>query len=782
MLSFITRMSRHLPRIFALLVVFLSFSLHASIIDRHPLAEPRTKLIDAVPGRVVASEGGMFLVHGQRITADGVNLDEGAPIAAATGFAVGWNDGWLVLRPSYQEGHSILHVSESGEVATFAEVSEAGDFVDAAATAGNLAILDRVPHSGSIWITVVNKEGLVSRELLAKLDSAVIRSFGDGFLVVSLVRSSFNTQTMHAWRLDSNGVPQELRKIGTVADSSGLSISINGNRALVVTSGSGTTLRIIDTSLEVTEPVVYPQPNELPSPFPLPLGEEQFIVSYGERAMVIDGSGGMIVDAPAAPIVAGDRAGDRFLVLRPWGDAGLASGDPRSIDRSLEMKQNLYLPPLEIYTVVSSDVTLVTLDFWEIYWFEQTGLSGFVRFDGSGLPIDPEPQPTSAEMIISTPDGFAFFFLEEDWVSMRRLTRRGGWLDEEPIRLIEAPDARAFAADAGEDDLLIAWANDEKLLWSRFSLDGSPLQSSPSHVERGEPRDIAIMGVTRHDGNRLLLLFDTDACYFSPCVVGYRTDSLVLDSSGEPLGPLHELPMNSPSVEAIGLDDGTWVVPLLERDAWWSNPNAIHLSGTGELLASSSHHLLEGMMDVEPAPGGWRAVAGSPIRIVEVLGFDQPTSMTGLGDVSDVRLGYGDWLAFLDDAPAFAPTSVPFNGRIEAVEGDLSIRLFDVGRDDHEQHLRIEITNEGSTVVRDISVVSQDFYATFGPFRRYSGKIAELQPGETTTLGAYVSSALPTQRFTVVANGLEDVDVSDNSAEIGSATPLSRRRTVGRGN
>ena len=60
------------PMIRAVLALLLAASpLGAGMVDREPAAEPASTLINAHSPRVVASEIGMFLAGGQRVTVDG---------------------------------------------------------------------------------------------------------------------------------------------------------------------------------------------------------------------------------------------------------------------------------------------------------------------------------------------------------------------------------------------------------------------------------------------------------------------------------------------------------------------------------------------------------------------------------------------------------------------------------------------------------------------------------------------------------------------------------------
>ncbi|MDX1583413.1 MAG: hypothetical protein R3338_07400 [Thermoanaerobaculia bacterium] len=764
-----------------LLALLIAPHLSADIVDRHPLADPRDELIEARPDRVVAS-GEMFLVHGQRITTEGVNLDEGEPIRGAEGFAVPWPDGWLIIRSSHEDQSlSIAHLAREGSFEAFLEPPRAGEFVDAASNGGRLAILEKVheERGSSLWVTVANDEGIIRRARLARLDDGVIRPFDDGFLAVTTVRASPGGHDLHAWRLREDGEPDLFRDIDRLHYGPELELATTGNHAVLTTRIFGGTVRIIGPDLSVSEPVVIEEPagTDLTRLFPLPVGD-RFLVSYGfrsggENALIVNRDGKVLSNEPADPIVAGDRAGSHYLVLRPWGDAGLAVDDPRVVVKALEMKRRLYQPPRTIETIVSGKVTLAWFDYWRYYHFQQPGATLFVRFDEEGGVIDDEAQPFVGRTVFAIPGGFAFLTVEDGAIRMRRLDGRAGWIDETPIVLAEAPDdVRAIAGSATDDDLLVAWATAEEIFWSRFDLEGMPLQDLPSRVERGDTRSRTVMGISRSEDVWLLLLYDDDICRLSPCVTFDLYESLAIDRNGEPLGPLHELDIHSPSVRAVGLPDGTWAVPLGPHQT-----RVMHLARDGSLLGISTHPLLEDLIDFAPAPGGWKAFTGA--GLIELIGLDSPMSLTGIENVSSPRFAAGTRMAFLDDAPGFEQTIVPCNGRIEATNGDLSIRLLDVGRTELERKIRIEVTNLGMTTATNVSVSASDHTVYFGPWRRsQQTTLAELGPGETATLFASIRSPQPALQFLVTSASIRDVEVENNSVLISEAEPLLRRRTV----
>lgn len=786
----VTRLRSTVLALASVLLATFALSLSATVVDRQPLAGPRDELVEAPPARVVAS-GDMFLVHGQRVTTSGVNLDEGNPIRGAEGFAVTWSDGWLIVRPRDEDRTvSILHLGQDGTLEKFLDLPRIGEFNGAASNGGTLVLLEKAPEQlgQSLWMTVVDDERVVRRhQLTSRVEHARIESFGGGFLVITTVRSSPGGHLLHAWRLDGDGTPKQVEEIDHFQHEPYFNAGTNGERMLLATSALfEATIRVIGPALEATEPIVISDPigSDLTRLVPLPL-DSGFLVSYGfrtsgvteERAMIVDENGRVVSDGPADPIAAGDRSGEHYLVLRPWGDAGLAEGDPRHVVAALPMRRRLYQPPQSIDAIVSEDVTLTSIEYLQAYHFQQPGAKIFVRFDETGRLIDETSEPFPGGFALATPEGFAFLSIEEGVIRMQRLARRGGWIDEEPVVIADAPGARVVAGDASDHDLLVAWATEDEIVWSRFELDGAPLQEAPFRRARGETRSLTTIGITRRDGARLVLVYDFDICRLSPCFVEDLFEALVLGETGEPLGPVRELDdVYSPSVHAVGLPDGTWVVPDLGLRG-----SLLHLAHDGSLMETVTHPRFENLSRLTPTPLGWKAFGSAPLRIIEFIGLDLPVRLTGLEGVSEPRFAAGDRLTFLGEAPGFEETSVPWSGRIETVEGDLSIRLFDVGWDRLERRIRVDVANEGTTVATGISVTASDYSVYFSPFREWVGTIASLQPGESASVSATVAAWAPSDlRFLVLASSIEDVDVEDNSAIITSAEPLPRRRSVGR--
>jgi hypothetical protein len=273
-----------------LLFSVLAFPVSAAVVDRTQLADPRSELIPAVPARVVASDAGMFLVHGQRITTEGVNLD-GAPIPGTDGYAVGWHDGWLIIRSS-ADVLTIHHLGSDGSLGPFFELAPAGQFFGAASNDGRLAILERNSSDQRVWITVIGEEGLVRRAPFtnARLDGGFIKRFGNGFLVVTDVRASRTTSRLHAWRVNIDGVPQAIEEIAEVPGTPSYGLAVGEDKAVLTMReyrAPGETwisVRVIDAALSSTSPieVAIPSGTDLRELFPLAT-DQGFLVSYRMR-------------------------------------------------------------------------------------------------------------------------------------------------------------------------------------------------------------------------------------------------------------------------------------------------------------------------------------------------------------------------------------------------------------------------------------------------------------------------------------------------------------------
>ena len=752
---------------FLLVSLFALLALPASgaLIDRTPLAEPRSTLPDAGPGRVVASDNGLFLVHGQRITSDGVRIDQ-EPVPGTEGVPVAWPGGWLILRSGMA-----YFLGPEGPPQPWQAVPVSGRFQGAASNGGRLAILELDERSRPFWVylSVFDENGLVQRRPLAALDGGTIAPFGDGFLVITHVRTSDEASVLHAWLIDADGTPRAFEDLGLVGRwLQNVEIAVAEERALVTTYHlSEITSRVVEATLQSSVPHVITG-GSFSSAFPLAL-DDGFLLSYQPgfggrgseaRAVVFDTEGNVQSDAVAEPIVGGDRIGDRYLVMRPWGHAGLAEEDPRRIIAALPLKQRLYQTAGVRETVVSGDVTLVGIGHFSTE-------TDWIRFDAEGTPIDQEAMRLTPREVIAIPEGFGFVAIQAGGIGMRRLSRKGGWIDEEPVLLARVSGIRTFAAHANERDLLVAWTTEDKLLWSRFSLDGTALQAEPFAIERRQGVFPAIH-LAGNQLERLLLVHYINQCNILCPPVDDRFDAMALDADGDPLGALHPLDVSEMGVLAVQLPDRTWVVP-----SGSGSGQLIHLTPDASLIEEARNPMLRTVRDIEPTSAGWRATADAPSRLLEVNGFNSPFRVTGLGDVVNPHLGFADWLAFAAESPGPESTNVPWNGRLSTTEGDLSIEVRETGRDSMgRRRLRIAVTNEGTRVATNVRVTS------------FSGTLKEIPaiaPGGIVYFAALDFNEISKPFFFALSEDIEDINPSDNVTGVSPSGPLQvRRRSVGR--
>ncbi len=628
----------------ALFTSMIALSAPASIVDRTPLADPRSELVDIGPGAVVASESAsMFLLHGQRITTEGVNLD-GEQIPGTEGRAVGWTDGWLIIDETidYLE---ISRLMTDGTVTPFAKIPRRGELLSFASNDGRLAILEREDGNPTrVWLTVLDESGIIKRAPLARLHTGAITAFGSGFMAVTSVRTQV-TEIVHAWLIDREGIPQEFETIGEVPLYSVppdrelsplLTVSKPGDRVLFRTSRS---LYIIDGDLSVTGPITFsPWGNIDRTALAIDGG---FLVTYGYwtsafgtlwRGRVITADGTVRDQQEIDPIVAGDRIGDTYLVLRPWGHAGLAQGDPRTIVEALRMKVRLHQPPELRDTVVTGEVTLTDITYRQSRTDQQPGGRYFVRFDADGTVLDDDLVPFPGNVVAAIPQGFAFLDLQQNAITMRRLDARGGWIDDEPMVLTSvAEETRVIAAESNGQNLVVAWATEDEIVWSVYGLDGSPLRGEPYRMARtNELQNSGLVLNGRENGERLLMLEDTDLpCELSPCSFEFRHWSVGIDSKGDPIGSVNQLPAEV-GLRAAGLPDGTWAIP--------GYFDVHQLSRSGVLLQETPSPFDE-PHDLRATATGWEAIVPHPMRLVEVSGLADLIRVTSLEGVETAHFG-----------------------------------------------------------------------------------------------------------------------------------------------
>ncbi len=757
----------------SLFVLLFSVPVHGALTDRTPLAESRSTLPDAGPGRVVASDTGLFLVHGQRISSDGVRIDQ-EPVPGTEGYAVAWPGGWLILRAS-----GALFLGPEGPPEPQPQFAFSGRILGAASNTGRLAILELAEGAQPSWVylSVFDESGLVQRRPLAALDGGAIAAFGDGFLAITHVRTSEEASVLHAWRIDADGTPTAFEDLGVVGRwLQSIEIAAAGDRALVVTHHyREISSRVIDGALQSSVPHLI-SGEFFNSAFPLAL-EEGFLLSYqpgagghspDARAVLFDTEGNVEDEVAADPIVGGDRIGQRYLVVRPWGHAGLAEGDPRRIIAALPLKQRLYQPAGIRETAVSGEITLVGIGHFSTE-------SDWIRFDADGRPIDSEPLRLTPRVAIALPEGFAFLTIQGGGITIRRLSREGGWIDPEPVLLASIPGLRTFAAHANDRDLMVAWTTEQELVWSTFAHDGTALQAEPFRLERRQNVFTSIH-LAGNRLERLLLVRHLPQCNILCPPVAGQFGAMALTADAEPVGELYTLDVSTMGVKAVHLPDGTWVVPSGTND-----DQLLHLAADASLLEEARNPMLRDIRDVEPTPAGWRATAGGPSRMVEINGFNSPVRVTGLGDVSTPHFGFGRWLAFAAESPGPEDTTIPWNGRLSTTEGDLSIEVRETRRDSSGLHLLVAVRNEGTRVATNVRITSTSHTVSFPSAPRTVREIPVIAPGEIVYLAALERGQIPAPLFFALSDDIEDINPSDNVASVSPPEPPQlRRRGVGR--
>jgi hypothetical protein len=749
----------------------------AELVDRVPATAPFGTEAVVGPGPVVASDNGLFLLHGQRISPDGTNLD-GAPLRTAAGFAVGWDDGWMLVNPHAKELY-IRHLGATGDPELVLRIPAIGEFINAASsTSGRLAILEATwdTHPQTFWVTVTDEREVLHRTKLAQLDRARIARFGNGFLVVSYIRASYKSFTVGLWRLDGDGVPQQYRPIETSEYGFGygaLEITESGDRAILTSEANS---RIISPDLSSTVPLNIG--TDIARAVPLPFGD-RFLVSYlrlnypGEesRAMVIRRDGTLEGDSEADPIAFGARIGNRYLVVRPWGGTAIAEDDPRRVVAIVPMRQRAWAEWNQVDAIVSGDVTLLAMGFY-------SSSERFVRVDEAGVAIDPEPRPMPASVgplkVVAIPEGFAFVWKEDRAVRFRRLTREEGWLDAEPKTLFETDWTSRVALHSNEADLLLAWSTPDEVVWSRYTYDGTPLQESPHrmpHVWPGYYRPPSEISIWGRNEERLILVQEVVHCTLSPCEVPpLRVEVIAVDANGEPRGGMkaHE---SYGTRGSVGLPDGTWVVS--------SESNVVlHLAADASMIDRREIPMLwaihEAPQAIAPTDDGWKAIVRRPLRIVEMRGAFEPVRITGLRHVTSPRFARPGTLAYLDASPELEIVRVPWTGRLVAAEGNLSIRLTDRGQDASGKQLTVTVRNEG---MRDATGVY--IAASGGGVDGLVGEplpVPTLPPGGIAKISTLMPRGISDRDVYVLSEDVIDVDPSDNSALVSEAEPESGRR------
>jgi hypothetical protein len=773
----------------AIVVLLLSaFTLDAAIVDRVAVAPPRTEVRDTIGGPVVAS-GEAFLVRGQRISSDGIVLDA-EPVAGADGRAVAWGDGWLVLSSRDDTIH-VRHLPWVGAPELIHTIPSDHWLIDATSAGERLAILElgRTGIDQIAWLTVTDGTRILQRAGIGRAEDAKITRFGDGFLVVSWEREPDYRRTLRAWLFDRNGALVRFRTLETANVFSSNQVylaSLSHTAAIMTRNSSGTRFVVVDEALAtVAAASLGSDADSIWWSTPLTVGDRFFLTYYRydptriDRVVIVESDGTIVADEPTDPITWGDRAGDRYLVVRWWGDAAIAVGDPRTIVTPLiPLRQRVWesIPTLE--TTISDDVTLVS--------FGGNLPLHHVRVEADGAPIDLEPWLTPTvpgaavrTSISATPDGFVFAWRDIDTIRMRRLARRGEWIDPEPVTLASAPLAKGIAIHANDRDVLLAWSTWEAIHWMRFAHDGAPIDLVPNRVAHvptdsdygsGDPTQISISG--RGD-ERLVLVQDTFVCVILCAIPPLRLQALALDPGGQPLGPLTRVDARGSS-RAAGLADGSWVLQVDNID--FASPAILRLARDGSVLDSTIVPALSGRIaDVLPTENGWKAISQRPWRLVEMEGATTATRMTGLHGVESPRFASDGRLAFVDRSDELETVVVAWTGRVSAPEGDLALEVTELGVDAYFRYLGLTVHNRGSEDATNVYVASQHM-----SFQTEPVMIPLIRAGQSAHVVATIRFSSQDETIRVLSADIIDVDPSNNSATVLGAAPRPPRQRPAR--
>jgi len=764
----------------------------AELVERRAVSFPQSNVVAAGPGRVTSGGSGKFLVYGQRITPDGTSIDA-EPVFGTDGFAVAWPDGWLIVNPRI-ESIEIRHLGDTGASEAQVSLAPLGQFVDAASNGRRLAILELVcdTYPCMLWVTVTDGAALLERKPIERAESATVAPFLGGFLVAARAHpeGAVDAVTVSLRRLDADGTSVARRSIGIGNEYLVRPlIAADGDKALLTLVGSigQTTARVVDASLATSAPVALgggPGTDVSAVAFSTPGG---FMVAYTldsyaprvskSRAALFDRAGRLVSDGASDPIASGDRAGDRFLVMRPWGDAAIAEHDPRSIvTPAFHLLRREWKNPYSIIPVASGDVTLILPRSYPA--------SGFVRVDRDGSPIDSTPQPSPSQTIVATPGGFAFLSISDGTIGMRRLSRRGEWIDASVLPLAVDRDAIAIAAHCSGSDMLVAWYTPSEIAWSRFAFDGTPLQTLPSRIPfdtSGEFGTDYFISIAGDDSARLLSLQGSFECFFDPCLPPELfVHFLALDASGNPLGTLQSFESASASPKALALAGGTWLFPALRE-----HTELLHLRRDASLIARTSVPELDDIADLAPTPAGWHALCGhydGPTRLVEIEGADRIAGTIGLSSAAEPMFVAGDRIAYLAESAELAGFLAPWTARlVTSGVADLSIRLTFLGVSAEGGHFEVAIRNAGPQAATGVGVYANRSTQFSGAGAGYAG-VARLLPGETRLLGATAAYGQPWERFRVLSNDTLDPDpLNDVVTPADAPPPQPGRRRPSRG-
>lgn len=765
------------PMIRAVLALLLAASpLGAGMVDREPAAEPASTLINAHSPRVVASEIGMFLAGGQRVTVDGALIDE-EPVPFAEGHAAGWEDGWLLVG-RYWDDLVVRHLRATGSAEVVTVIPRAGERLQGIASAsGSLAILEINGDSGDeLILTLTNTREIVRRQVIGRraFDAAIVR-LGDGFIVAWWSDDEPNAAMLSVARFDLGGLRVSSRVLERPLNRphGPLRLAASDTHALVLWSMSTRArYRVVDIALQ---PRVVTEIGGPGTTFRSALStgdSEEFFLSYTragqDRLHIVRPDGQILGDTPADPVSGGDHIGRRYLVTRPWGHAAIADGDPRTIaGPAIQLRRRVFERWDHLLSVVSGDVTLLRFGrALEIDWF--------VRVDADGKPIDSSPRgipsPSSPDLVtVAIPGGFAFAWLDGDAIRYQRLSQRGEWIDADPITLPVSTGRRLFALHANDQNVLIAWTSPGEVLWMRLTHAGEPIDIVPRRMGFATSRTYyPSISIASNGSDRLLAMLGHHICVITcepaeplPFIVGVLT----LDSDANPIGI--PTPTDTEGLRVVGLPDGTWVMPSQTKVD--HEPEVVHLARDGSIIARAAVPVLASydLWDIAPTSTGWKALVPGPVRLVEFEGAATPSRVTAFTTAMRMRFAAAGRVAFFDGSIVHE-SAVPWTGRITSTPGDFSVMTTDFGVSGNRRRFLVTVRNTGQGDVTNIVV----HRATFDGG---AVTIPMLRPGEAHQFigegsAGYVSSVL------ALSPDVTDTNPSDNWSSIATSEPPGERQ------
>lgn len=762
-----------------------------ALVDRRPVASPTSTLLDASSGRVVASPSvSMFLAQGQRVTSDGALVDV-VPERGAEGHAVAWKDGWLVVHAGREL--DVRHVGALGPARSLYRAPSQGVLLDAASASGRIVILegDRT-DADALWLTVADDREVLRRTKVGRARGARAVAMRGGFLVVSWIAAENSQWSFKMRRLDRDGNPVLERIVERWPLPTDVFLTAGDARAILVVGGLFGRHTIIDEQLTMTPPVEMSR--GLRFSRAVAMGD-RFVLPYGVqdvrdaaqirewRARVIRHDGTTESDAPADPIAGADRIGTRYLVARPWGDAAIAEDDPRRVvSPAVRLRLRSYDHAADFGTITSGDVTLAAFGR---YPFSQ--LSHFVRIDANGEPIDALPRlmpsvvyrDSLRQRVTAASAGFAFGVQVGREIHVRLLARRGEWTDTAPAVVDTGTYAYEWALHGNDDGLLLAWMTETEILTVRLDHDGTPLQLVPDRFpqpSRGRDINSGRLEISGAGSDRLIVV-QQSYCSLgicSPNLGDLRLQAMVLGADGRVAGSptiIHSRSAGAP----VTLPGGSWMIPFSAGQG----PEILHVASDGVLLARAQvPELTGGITDAMPTATGWQAIVESA-RVIEFDGASTPKRMTGFTrpriptfflQVSP-RFAAGGRVVYIDDSDVIGSVPVPWSARVVAEEGDLSIRLTDLGRRGNEHFFSVAVRNKANRQAKSVVVTD---YSPYGSSRAFPS----LSAGEEVHF-VMTSVVLPygtfAPRFVVVSDDVADTDPSDNMATFDDVQALPAR-------